>query len=600
MNKVPEEVLQWIFQIFCCNDEDERTHDSLHLRRLCSIDRRWRLASITHRPLWTTLPRIDFNDKKIEHMRRAVTGVQLYLSRSGSLPISFAFLASKRPGSTLRRAEQKADPAWVLLKLLIEQSHRWDRVVLKLPSFGLDHLRESLKGPLPFLSSLDIAFISSSVGDTWDRGRGLDALCSAPHLRKVACDSVYGYAAGSFSELPLLQLEEFKTISYTDDGRAYVDLLSSSSAQLRSVHCASFDFISIPTSPSTFLPNLTFLKLRAYQFISDIASHLQTLTLPSLLHLEVLSMNPETIATDRMYTSIRTLLRQSECSLEHLGFSSEASNAPALADILALSPNLVELDIDLPGVDCLQVLTIDRSPSFPRPNEALRTLIFRWESILPWVATAEERQSFVDMLKSRYAYSDQTPQEVIFVYPSETTMLQDLPSRVGNASFDDHVLGKQAWTETNVWIRFLFTTRYHSMKDWVNPWLFKKFDRLMRDLEEYIDLKDGAMGTHKLMAYGLPTFLRIVGEMGGGTIPGDRIFHFRSRAKKLLATWRPLLLRDARRYRWCHYTRGAVSLKWGVRGMGREMTEEELWNEVVGIEAEPKARNYPLLTNWRS
>lgn len=66
MNKVPEEVLQWILRFFCCNDEEERTYGPIHLWRLCSIDRHWRLAAITHRPLWTTLPRIDFNDKKID------------------------------------------------------------------------------------------------------------------------------------------------------------------------------------------------------------------------------------------------------------------------------------------------------------------------------------------------------------------------------------------------------------------------------------------------------------------------------------------------------------------------------------------------------
>ncbi|KAF5337015.1 hypothetical protein D9611_002946 [Ephemerocybe angulata] len=179
------------------------------------------------------------------------------------------------------------------------------------------------------------------------------------------------------------------------------------------------------------------------------------------------------------------------------------------------------------------------------------------------------------------------------------SLRSDLAPKVSKFSYDHQDLDDQAWRDVDPWIRYKFLTSYHSRRAWVNPVLMARYERLLGKLES-LDLKKSGMATHKLMAHGFPTFLRLVGEKEGGTIPGDRVFLYRWRARRLLNKWKPFLLRDARRFRWCYYyTEGILTLKWGTVWNGRELTDEELWQEIVGLDR-PGERSYNRMGDWRT
>ncbi|KAF6748601.1 hypothetical protein DFP72DRAFT_916413 [Ephemerocybe angulata] len=569
IRNLPDEVLQQVF-LFSCFDS-EGMHGEQTLRYLCSVDHHWRETVISHCHLWTSLPPMHFDDRNPETVPRVISGVKLYLCRSGSLPISFEFEASKHPYPVGRDFTQIQSA----LTLLLEQGSRWGRVILKLPGFGIKQLVETIKGPFPSLASLDILIpeFPHIVASPQGSGSLLDVFCDAPNLRELSYRSSHFWKTDiveGLAKLPLSQLEVFKSISQ-DDRRAYCDILESPSPNLRSIECASKDFVVLPRSTSIFLPHLTILKLHAYEFLCDIASHIETLTLPSLKHLEVKSNTPERVLGDQMYTAIQTLVRQSSCSLESLCFSSELSNSLALTNILSQSPELVELDFLFPDAECISAMVYD--PSSPSPiAPKLKTLIFRSQSTWHWYNNPLQSAALNKMLMSRSTSlrsdakrkdTDGMLQEVTFLYVSELTLLYNLSPTVGDVCFDGEDMAKQAWKDTDAWARYMIMTPYHSLGDWFNPKLMLTFQRLMRNLES-LGLKGGDLGTHKLMAYGIPSFLHALGLMKTGSVPGDRLFHFRYRAKKLLKRWKPFLLRDARRYRWCHYARGTACLKWGT------------------------------------
>ncbi|KAF6748604.1 hypothetical protein DFP72DRAFT_574159 [Ephemerocybe angulata] len=273
--RLPDEVIQRIFLLSCFDAEG--THDAVHLQRLCSVNRRWRRAAISYCTLWTTVPPIKLESKSTVTMRRATMSMQLYLGRSGALPISFEFIASTR-NPTDETPEQWA-PVRTALGILIDECRRWDIVSLNLPSSGMRELQE-IGGPLPCLTSLEVvtpvAFVSSSesVQDS-----GLNGFINAPNLRRIAYESKSGtmpWHARSLAKLPLSQLESLKSVSYNDRG-VYRDILETR-LNIQSIEIITYLTDAIPPdlTGTYHLPHLTFLKLYANEFHWNIATHLET------------------------------------------------------------------------------------------------------------------------------------------------------------------------------------------------------------------------------------------------------------------------------------------------------------------------------------
>ncbi|RXW17288.1 hypothetical protein EST38_g8564 [Candolleomyces aberdarensis] len=85
----------------------------------------------------------------------------------------------------------------------------------------------------------------------------------------------------------------------------------------------------------------------------------------------------------------------------------------------------------------------------------------------------------------------------------------------------------------------------------------------------------------------IPYLLRCVGQMPYELIPGDDVFKFRSRAKKLLDKWKPSILRDslASPYIW-RYGRGASTSRMfchrSIDETANEENAEKIWKYLIG------------------
>ncbi|KAJ2926906.1 hypothetical protein H1R20_g10168, partial [Candolleomyces eurysporus] len=92
--------------------------------------------------------------------------------------------------------------------------------------------------------------------------------------------------------------------------------------------------------------------------------------------------------------------------------------------------------------------------------------------------------------------------------------------------------------------RFIFRGM-HNARDHADTNLHRELDQEMRtmenlDLQKYQDV--AILGRRSI-----PHLLCCIGQILPNTIPGDDVFEFRSRAKKLLDKWKPFILRDVLR-----------------------------------------------------
>ncbi|KAF6752710.1 hypothetical protein DFP72DRAFT_1133135 [Ephemerocybe angulata] len=589
---LPDDVLQQVFLFSCFNACGY--HDDVHLRRVCSVNQQWRRAAISYCALWTDLHLIDFENKSTESMRRATKRMQMYLGRSGTvLPISFGFTASTR--NPADETPKEWTPVRKALGILIDEHPRWHIVSLNLPSSGMQQLQK-VGGPLPYLRYLDVitpvAFVPSSESE---QDSGLNGFVDAPNLRVLSYESKSGaipWHARSLARLPLSQLEYIESVSYNDRG-LYRDILESAALNIEQIVITSHLNDAIPPDlTSTYnLPHLTYLKLYADEFKWDIATHLKNITLPSLRHLEVRCGIP--YPTSQMYRGILRLIVNSHCpQLVHLACSSSTDDPQALIEILDLCHRSLRLlDINFPNdVVNLNILTFGRFRySYERKEvPGLQTLIFRARR--NFSITSTQTEALAQMIRTRFAiyvgnYSipcGERPalREVIFVWSSGSHIRSDIAPKLSGYSYDHSPQEDQAWRDVDSQIRDEFLANDHPRRAFFSTALMQRFDRLLRELES-LDLENIDMGTHKLMAHGFPTFLRLLGEKKAGSIPGDNVWGFRRRARQLLDRWKPFLLYDARRFRWCYYLGGILAFRFGTFWGGRRLSEEKLFQEIA-------------------
>ncbi|KAF5331923.1 hypothetical protein D9611_008932 [Ephemerocybe angulata] len=168
-----------------------------------------------------------------------------------------------------------------------------------------------------------------------------------------------GFIGAYCPKLPLSQLECIKSVSYNDRG-LYRDILETATLNIQRIEIISYLNDAIPSDLTVTynLPHLTHLKLYANEFQWNIVTHLENVTLPGLLYLEMRCGIPDPTLEWKMYVSIKTLVQKSGCSLEYLAFSSHSANPNALGDILKMSPNLVFLDLNFSNHEGLTDLLI--------------------------------------------------------------------------------------------------------------------------------------------------------------------------------------------------------------------------------------------------
>ncbi|KAJ2926911.1 hypothetical protein H1R20_g10161, partial [Candolleomyces eurysporus] len=121
-------------------------------------------------------------------------------------------------------------------------------------------------------------------------------------------------------------------------------------------------------------------------------------------------------------------------------------------------------------------------------------------------------------------------------------------------------------------------------RDRADASLHRELDHEMRtvenlDLEKYRDVT-------VLAQRNIPYLLRCIGQMSSNLIPGDDVFEFRSRAKKLLDKWKPFILRDtlASPYTWRYHGSGWARLvcRAPLDNTANKENAEKVWEDLAG------------------
>ncbi|KAJ2930677.1 hypothetical protein H1R20_g6418, partial [Candolleomyces eurysporus] len=562
---VTQEIWQTIFQLLLEADEESEKAPNLNvLATLCRVARHWRSAAITHCRLWARLPSIWMYSLKMQTFDKLKNCLRLFISRSGALPLTFHCSIYKGIWKS------REDHVREILRLVIQQSHRWKEVSIKMPFDAHEELA-LVKGKLPMLSKLTL-----NVGHSYCTSKSqeitIDYFQDAPNLQSVDISARYVFDDTNMShpkiifKLPVSQLENYKVETHCDT--VYSDLLEGESDKLRVVEVLSSRMPELPSTPLTF-PKLEKLDLRTGTNGSVITDHLEFLSLPALLDLEIRArFEPP----DPLYDKILSLIRRSGCSLTRLALDNVSAQADVLVGILALSPRLEELDIFVANTLVLDTLVLDQASPNPAAPK-LKKLTLRCADRGGELEVLDG-SAFMQMFKSRMRALDaadpelfQPLEEIRFVWEDDEMLhmqltLFETTEREATLTAEEDEEG--------------FPFRQLASKLRLD--LRTKLVRHMRELEG-AKLTEGS--SLVLMRRGLPYLLHRLKEMPSGRVLGDRVFHFRSRGGALLEKWKPFLLKDIRSfpYRWSHCANGVAFLR-------RNMKEEEddnIWKDIIGV-----------------
>ncbi|TEB28949.1 hypothetical protein FA13DRAFT_1793446 [Coprinellus micaceus] len=291
------------------------------------------------------------------------------------------------------------------------------------------------------------------------------------------------------------------------------------------------------------------------------------------------------------------LVRRSGCSLKRLALAS--SNKPVeysdFCELLSLCPELESLDIPLPdnGSTIFNSLIVEPFQSVSTPIvPKLRTLGLHYHSgalLQPDFGIPDCVNALVEAIQSRSPPRGGLLEEVNFFWTSTLALHNML--FVGNSAFDipDGGVDTKADKMFNDAGRLALHEHLQgrsSESSWqaayYSPAFVVNMDLFMRTLE---GRKVNKTNTMPLLRYGYLGALHNLSQEAPGVIVGDRVFRFRTRARKLLSKWKPSILRDTRRFghRWCQYNEGDLSLKWNKASE----SDADIWKDILTTRKPP-------------
>ncbi|TEB28950.1 hypothetical protein FA13DRAFT_682559 [Coprinellus micaceus] len=359
--EVPEEILQQIFWFASFDRTGKR--DPLLLPRACRVDRQWRQAAMSYAPLWAVLPPIHLDDPQEGDLCRIRDATSLYLTRSGVLPITFNLKCEREFGPP-------SDGIVIrIIELLVDECERWESIDVRFCMRWFSYLFPPTELRLPLLSRLELRALTYPWRFT---STGMDEVfMRAPNLRHIVSNLRWVDHNAELTQGPIklvfpwTLLETVTCVSPRDE--VYDEIMESPAAKMHSLTYATQVFRQLPRTPPPVLPDLTVLRLRAGVFICDVFSHLSSLLLPALTHLEIWGgMNPR---THDAYRKTSAMVRRSGCSLQRVALSpSTGDDDEGFLRLLRLCPHLESLDIPLPepNSNILQALVLN--PSSPTPT----------------------------------------------------------------------------------------------------------------------------------------------------------------------------------------------------------------------------------------
>lgn len=357
IENLPQELLQQIFDVVVSQDGDD-------LAFICLVSRYWRLSAIGHPVLWTyEIPFLTFR-KTWNSADPQTRKLQLCIARSGSLPLSLGIRVRHQDWA------DKMELVLASVSLVTDECHRWRAISLNLPVEAWDSVLSKVRGKTPLLEKLDF-FLPLRKGGEEPRYNAprLDHFAEAPSLHDASID-MYKMATDEFTlVLPWSQLTSFD--GWLPRCNAYRDLVSIPRPRLKRIKYQSTSNTPMPAGPSTSIfPNLTgfyFSSESEEIMTNDFASHLDTLTLPSLTHLEIIGSN----AYSEVFTrKLLSLVQRSHCPLYALDVRTNVPpNNAAFMTLLSLCPSIEDLSVREISAGYLRRLVLDPAASKPMlPN----------------------------------------------------------------------------------------------------------------------------------------------------------------------------------------------------------------------------------------
>lgn len=152
-----------------------RKEAPLVLGRVCSL---WRSLSLHLPVLWAGLHVVIPSTQYVQRLAFVIEGIETWLGRSGSLPLSLSVFGNGRYGSGWQES-----PSLAIIKALLGYKDRWYRVSLNVPSVGTTVLWDVPGTDLPMLQSLCLK-------------RGIVPLASAEQLERHQPQGVMGIISG--------------------------------------------------------------------------------------------------------------------------------------------------------------------------------------------------------------------------------------------------------------------------------------------------------------------------------------------------------------------------------------------------------------------
>ncbi|KAF6759236.1 hypothetical protein DFP72DRAFT_886075, partial [Ephemerocybe angulata] len=383
LDDVPNEVWQlifsfaqtWVQEYWHDDSDDEIARPEVleyrNLATICAVSRSWRQIAIGHRSLWTSLPKLVVNTSEdipgpARDGQAAKMWIQLFLSRAGrSLPLTCDITIEPIAWTQVQGAIRDT------VKVLTDQCHRWETVMLHLPQEAIAPLLSCIEGKLPMLSTLvlDTRVLRTDIPAPSDQYR-LNLFSEAPKLRTVSItwgEQISESIPNVEINLPWSQLER---VSLNVPGGSYKDLIEAQPLNLKELRYRDSD-TSVPPTPPTpiILPKLEHFSVQSFKEEASCIDHLDQLILPALKYFSL--ARPGDMPPGDFYAKILSLIQRSGCSLERLNLK---PTNPVYFDILALSPKLTAIKIGHPEIsELLRKLVLD--PASPKPLlPALRTL----------------------------------------------------------------------------------------------------------------------------------------------------------------------------------------------------------------------------------
>ena len=304
---MPAEIMAEIFCWSLPNNPNLKvSYPPLLLGRVCS---NWRKIALSTPRLWSSL---GFESGFIPS---SVTGIETWLTRAGSCPLTLSFAGGKYPSSLF----------WCLMKF----SERWENVHFCFPVRSLLCELSAAKGKFSSLRNLELRLFGR-----WTRV--VDAFEVAPQLRSVSLPHRM-YMKPSLFRLPWHQLTKLVVAGIT-----VVEMLGMlrCSPNLMEFHITEQDCQDYPDAYLD-IPIVTLNQLQTLNIRYPTQPHniFERLTLPALRDLTM----TRTLHWPR--SEFMTFLSRSSCSLTRLQVHNSVSSAAQLIEILDNMPLLVEMDI---------------------------------------------------------------------------------------------------------------------------------------------------------------------------------------------------------------------------------------------------------------